>query len=145
MKIVEEIGLPAALEQLAEEAAELAQAALKLSRKIRKENPTPKDVMELAENLEEEYGDVLTCGLPLLCAEIEGRSILNLKRLDREIDYKMDRWENRIRQSRRYELEKGKKEPGKVPAEMPPGGEETEEAAERSAAGEAGRNSSAAE
>lgn len=130
MNIAEEIGLPAALEQLAEEAAELAQAALKLSRKIRKENPTPKDVMELAENLEEEYGDVLTCGLPLLEAEIEGRGILNLKRLDKEIDYKMFRWENRIRQSRRDEMEKGKEQPGEVPAGMPSGGKEEEKAAE---------------
>lgn len=34
------IGTPAVLEQLAEESAELAQAALKLSRKLRGENPT---------------------------------------------------------------------------------------------------------
>lgn len=40
--IVERIGEPAFLEQLAEECSELAQAALKTARKYRGENPTPK-------------------------------------------------------------------------------------------------------
>ena len=39
--ILEMIGTAALLEQLAEESAELAQAALKTARKIRNENPTP--------------------------------------------------------------------------------------------------------
>lgn len=39
--IISKIGLPATLEQLAEEAAELSQAALKVARIIRRENPTP--------------------------------------------------------------------------------------------------------
>ena len=41
MKIIEEIGEAAMLEQLAEECTELAKAALKMARIIRKENPTP--------------------------------------------------------------------------------------------------------
>lgn len=40
--VLEMIGTAALLEQLAEESAELAQAALKMARKIRNENPTPK-------------------------------------------------------------------------------------------------------
>ena len=39
--MIEKIGTPAMLEQMAEEAAELAQAALKLARVLRAENPTP--------------------------------------------------------------------------------------------------------
>lgn len=44
--IVERIGEPAFLEQLAEECSELAQAALKTARKYRGENPTPKTIDE---------------------------------------------------------------------------------------------------
>lgn len=40
--VLDMIGTAAALEQLAEESAELAQAALKMARKLRGENPTPK-------------------------------------------------------------------------------------------------------
>ena len=39
--MIEKIGTPAMLEQLAKEAAELSQAALKLARVLRGENPTP--------------------------------------------------------------------------------------------------------
>ena len=46
MNIVETIGSAAVLEQLAEESAELAQAALKLARKLRGVNPTPKTEQE---------------------------------------------------------------------------------------------------
>lgn len=40
-EIIDKVGESAILEQLAEECAELAKAALKLSRVMRKENPTP--------------------------------------------------------------------------------------------------------
>lgn len=40
--VLDMIGTAALLEQLAEESAELAQAALKMARKLRNENPTPK-------------------------------------------------------------------------------------------------------
>ena len=49
------------LAQLAEEAAELAQAALKLRRAIDKRNPTPVSEDCARTNLYEEYGDVLNC------------------------------------------------------------------------------------
>lgn len=47
------------LEGFAEEAAELAQAALKLARVIRHENPTPVDSATAKEHLIEEIADVL--------------------------------------------------------------------------------------
>lgn len=64
-KIVDYIGYPAMLEQLAEECVELGKAALKLARIIRKENPTPvtEDNAEIA--LIEEYTDVVQCAQEL--------------------------------------------------------------------------------
>ena len=49
--IVDYIGLPALLEQLAEECGELTQAALKLARLRRGENPTPKTEKECRDAL----------------------------------------------------------------------------------------------
>lgn len=60
-KIVDYIGYPAMLEQLAEECAELGKAALKLARIVRKENPTPVTKEEALKNLREEYTDVVQC------------------------------------------------------------------------------------
>lgn len=59
--IVSQIGLPATLEQLAEECCELGHAALKLARKLRNENPTPKTEHECKKNLTEEIADVMVC------------------------------------------------------------------------------------
>ena len=61
MSIIETIGTEAVLEQLAEESAELAQAALKLARKMRGVNPTPKEEDECWDNLIEEMADVKVC------------------------------------------------------------------------------------
>lgn len=46
------------LAQLAEEASELAQAALKLRRALDGTNPTPKSVVECEANLIEEFADI---------------------------------------------------------------------------------------
>ena len=59
--LLEKIGYPSMLEQTAEECSELSQACLKLSRYMRRENPTDKDLGELKENLAEEAADVLLC------------------------------------------------------------------------------------
>lgn len=59
--MIERIGEPAMLEQLAEEAAELGQAALKLARIMRGENPTPVKEVDAWGNLIEEYTDVALC------------------------------------------------------------------------------------
>ena len=58
MNLIEKIGLPATLELLAEECAELAQAALKLARVQRDENPTPVTRREAVDHLAEECADV---------------------------------------------------------------------------------------
>lgn len=50
--VLEMIGTAALLEQLAEESAELAQAALKMARKLRNENPTPKTHADCVSNLQ---------------------------------------------------------------------------------------------
>ena len=56
--IIDVIGKPAALEGLAEEAAELAQAALKLARKLRGENPSDANEFMCTLHLTEEIADV---------------------------------------------------------------------------------------
>lgn len=55
------IGIPALLEQFAEECTELAQASLKYARKLREENPTPKTEKEILDNFHEELADILVC------------------------------------------------------------------------------------
>lgn len=59
--IAEKLSVAAVLEQLAEESAELCQAALKYARILREENPTPVDVRTAIANLIEEKGDVEIC------------------------------------------------------------------------------------
>lgn len=61
MTIVDHIGVPALLEQTAEECCELAQACLKMARKLRDENPTPKSVEDIRESFIEEVADVKLC------------------------------------------------------------------------------------
>ena len=63
--MIEKIGKPAMLEQMAEEAAELSQAALKLVRVIRNENPTPVTQGEAQKCLIEEWTDVYQCAIEL--------------------------------------------------------------------------------
>ena len=57
--IRERIGVTELLAGLAEEATELAQAALKLRRAYDKTNPTPMSEEECLDRLVEEYADVL--------------------------------------------------------------------------------------
>lgn len=59
--IVDRIGLPALLEQTAEECAELAHACLKEARRFRGENPTPKTTPECWLAISEELTDVQIC------------------------------------------------------------------------------------
>lgn len=96
MEIIDEIGVPAVLEQLAEECSELAHASLKLARKIRNENPTPKDIPELIENLGEESADVCLCMYLLMKEEIIDADIC-----DQAITDKMQRWIDRIREEKK--------------------------------------------
>ncbi len=59
--MIEKIGLPAMLEQTAEECNELAKALLKKARKLRGENPTPLTMTEIDNDITEEYTDVIQC------------------------------------------------------------------------------------
>ena len=59
--MIEAIGSAAMLEQLAEESAELAQAALKAARILRDDNPTPVTLPEACAAVIEEYTDVVHC------------------------------------------------------------------------------------
>ena len=68
--MIEKIGLPAMLEQAAEEASELAKAALKYARVLFNENPTPVTKDKAFNDLTEEYSDFI------LCAEELGLQII---------------------------------------------------------------------
>lgn len=59
--IIECIGEPAMLEQLAEECSELSKAALKMARIERRENPTPVTQLEAMGKFIEEVADVTLC------------------------------------------------------------------------------------
>lgn len=86
---IRSIGVPAILEQLAEEASELAQSALKLARIYRDENPTPVKSNDAIKSLQEEYTDVLLAANA--AGIVENTDIYH---------YKIARWAHRIRQSR---------------------------------------------
>ena len=59
--IVKHIPKPVLLEQAAEECNELSHACLKMARKMRGENPTPKTMEEIRADITEEIADVLLC------------------------------------------------------------------------------------
>lgn len=90
--IVERIGEPAFLEQLAEECSELAQAALKTARKYRGENPTPKTIDECYDALQEEIADVMLCVSEYL--DCKGPDYLDRVMLMKF--KKHERWERRL-------------------------------------------------
>lgn len=92
-EVIRTLGEPALLEQLAEECSELAQAALKLARKERGENPTPKTEEECTAALKEEMADVMLCiDLVAQC-----KKIYNIY----DVQYaKQKRWAQRIREAR---------------------------------------------
>lgn len=90
----ETIGLPAVLEQCAEELAELTQASLKMAGKLRGENPTPVTHAQAAAHLHEELGDVRLC-LKVLDAAMGG---YNTTAVEAE---KLRRWLERITQEQK--------------------------------------------
>lgn len=94
--ILEGVGICAALEQLAEEAAELTQSTLKISRILREENPTPVTLTDALESLKEETNDVLLCLSVIRAAfgELSDDSAMNRK---------LRRWKRRIKESREAE------------------------------------------
>ena len=96
--IIDSIGLPAVLEQLAEECAELAQASLKYARLLRGDNPTPKTEQECLEALTEEMADVELCNSLLMGGDyVDFDAVMEL------IEVKDKRWHGRIREAHREE------------------------------------------
>lgn len=84
--------------QIAEEAAELAQAALKLRRAITGTNPTPVTTDEAIDSLFEEYGDVI--GSFLVWAKKNNLDNEIYEMSNENIYSKFDRWVQRIKGSK---------------------------------------------
>ncbi|MBQ5708802.1 MAG: hypothetical protein IIV62_02450 [Anaerotignum sp.] len=92
-KIMEYMGEPEMLSQLAEECCELGQAALKLRRVLDKKNPTPKTEEEARRDLIEEAADVYNV-LGFLLGVDEHIQAYNI------IQKKKDRWLGRIEEAK---------------------------------------------
>ena len=96
--IIDRIGLPAVLEQLAEECSELAQASLKYARLLRGDNPTPKTEQECLEALTEEIADVDLC-----ISELMMEGLVDSNKVIDIIDQKGNRWHKRIQEAHHEE------------------------------------------
>ena len=97
-QIVKMIGLPAVLEQCAEECTELAHACLKMARKLRDENPTPKELDEIKNDIKEELVDV-----ELLSSILCGELIFRTCELENMYEIKYLRWLDRLHEHKKQE------------------------------------------
>lgn len=70
---------------LAEEATELAHAALKMSRKLRNESPTPMSMSDITAYVIEEFTDVTLCA-----------KVLDILPDDELMAFKQNRWTERL-------------------------------------------------
>ena len=86
--------------QIAEEATELAQAALKLRRAISQTNPTPMTVGEAVDNLFEEYGD--TVGAFRVWTKKNNLDNEIYETSNKNIESKYDRWSDRIKEGKKH-------------------------------------------
>lgn len=91
MTIIEQVGLPAVLEMLGEEGAEMTHASLKWARQLRGENPTPKTEQECLEALTEEVADVTLC-IRLIIENY----VIDPDRVNDIVEEKMQRWRERL-------------------------------------------------
>lgn len=89
--LIERIGKVAMLEQTAEECTELAQACLKLARKYRGENPTPKSEKQLLDNFYEEVADVF-----ISIMELFDSKVMDEDAVQKWADYKNKRIKERF-------------------------------------------------
>lgn len=89
--IKNQLPTPELLAQLAEEAAELSQAALKLRRVLDGKNPTPTTYEQALDNLQEEIADV-TLILDILDLDV-------FEDTYNRMTAKLARWVNRLTQS----------------------------------------------
>lgn len=90
--IVKHIPKPVLLEQAAEECTELSHACLKMARKMRGENPTPKTIEEITSSLNEEVADVLLCIEYLFDAGLISEELVKAISLNKQL-----RWETRLK------------------------------------------------
>lgn len=94
--ITARISRPELLAQLAEESAELCQAALKLRRALTGESPTPRSEVEAECALREEIADVL------ICLEAAGDYIRGVEvppYIEAIRIYKLKRWAQRLQRT----------------------------------------------
>ena len=87
------------LAQLAEEASELAQAALKLRRALDGTNPTPKSVEECQKAFEEEYADVVNCIIALDCMDDAAFERIQKIQYEKEV-----RWLSRLKEKEELDV-----------------------------------------
>lgn len=90
--ITQNVPLSEILAQLAEEASEMSQAALKLRRAQGNENPTPVSVEDCKRALLEEWADVRLCTMALAKAGLD----MGSREAQVIIESKANRWANRI-------------------------------------------------
>lgn len=89
--IVKQVGLPAVMEMLGEEGAEMTHACLKYARQLRGENPTPKTKEECRDALVEEVADVQLVIDLLTMSGIIGDAEIRIR-----MGKKMQRWLDRL-------------------------------------------------
>lgn len=98
--VVDAVGTPALLDQCAEEASELSQASLKMARKLRNENPTPKSITDIRDDLIEEISDVLlSVDYVMHCCNISNEDLAQV------ITEKQVRWIDRLNETKKEEGE----------------------------------------
>ena len=87
--------------QIAEEAAELAQAALKLRRAITQTNPTPVTIEKAVDDLFEEYGDTDVA----FSAYLVKHNVIDRKGIDviEQSNPKYSRWAQRIKEGKNHD------------------------------------------
>ena len=90
-RITDYMSQPDLMAQLAEEAAELAQAALKLRRVLTGGSPTPVGITEAVASLNEECADVQLCASQV--------AYINPEVFSAEMRLKEERWILRLRQA----------------------------------------------
>lgn len=87
--------------QIAEEAAELAQAALKLRRAITGTNPTPVSARKAAEDLMEEYGDTAVAYVAYsIKHDLIDRKYVDILEMS---NTKYSRWAQRIKEGKNHD------------------------------------------
>lgn len=100
--IVENLSEEDILCQIAEEAVELAKAALKLKRAITQTNPTPVTVDEAVENIIEEYADTIGA-IEIWAVKCGGGVLIAGAEIGKIIDKKYARKARQIKESKKHE------------------------------------------